>query len=43
MEIPVTVLSIDGKYREFTVPAALKLGRMVGEHIVPARYWSDTE
>jgi len=43
MEIPVTVLSIDGVYRQFTVPAALKLGRTVEGTIVPARYWSETE
>jgi DNA polymerase I-like protein with 3'-5' exonuclease and polymerase domains len=38
MEIPVTVKDIDGKYRTFTVPAALKLG--VGEG---ATHWSMLE
>lgn len=39
MEIPVTVKDISGKYRTFTVPAALKLGK--GD--VKAIYWSETE
>lgn len=45
MEIPVTVRDISGTYHKFTVPAALKLGRIdkqTGE-LVRARYWSETE
>jgi hypothetical protein len=29
MQIPVTVKSVDGKYRHFTVPADLKLGKVL--------------
>jgi DNA polymerase I-like protein with 3'-5' exonuclease and polymerase domains len=39
MEIKVHIKSIDGVYREFTVPADLKLGKD-GQG---AEYWSDTE
>jgi len=39
MEIPVTVKGVDGKYRTFTVPAALKNGKD-GKG---AKYWSETE
>ena len=37
MEIPVTVLGADSKYRTFTVPAAVKVGTNSG-----AIYWSET-
>ena len=44
MEIPVTVRDISGKYRTFTVPAALKLGKKDSEgKLVRATYWSETE
>jgi len=45
MEIPVTVRDISGVYRTFTVPAALKLGRVdkVSGKLIPAKYWSETE
>lgn len=39
MEIPVTVRDVSGTYREFTVPAALK----IGSPNKPAIYWSETE
>lgn len=44
MEIPVKIKDIRGVEREFTVPAALKIGKLdaAGE-LVRATYWSDTE
>jgi DNA polymerase I-like protein with 3'-5' exonuclease and polymerase domains len=39
MEIPVTIRDVHGKYRTFTVPAALKIGTLER----PAKYWSETE
>ena len=39
MEVPVTVKGVDGKYRTFTVPAALKSG----PDGKGAKYWSETE
>jgi DNA polymerase I-like protein with 3'-5' exonuclease and polymerase domains len=45
MEIPVSVKDISGVVRTFTVPAALKLGKVdksTGE-LVRAKYWSETE
>ena len=44
MEIPVKIKDIQGVEREFTVPAALKIGKLdaAGE-LVRATYWSDTE
>ena len=39
MEIPVTIRDVSGTYRNFTVPAALKLGKAGS----PATYWSETE
>jgi hypothetical protein len=43
MEIPVTVRDISGTYRTFTVPAALKLGKLKDGTLVRAKYWSETE
>ena len=45
MEIPVTVRDISGTYRTFTVPAALKLGKIDKQtgQLIRARYWSETE
>ncbi len=45
MEIPVTVRDVSGKYRTFTVPAALKLGKIDKQtgQLKRARYWSETE
>ena len=45
MEIPVTVRDISGLHRTFTVPAALKLGRVDKQTGVlkRAKYWSETE
>lgn len=45
MEIPVTVRDVSGTCRTFTVPAALKLGKLdksTGQFKL-ARYWSETE
>lgn len=45
MEIPVTVRDVSGTYRNFTVPAALKIGmidKKTGE-LNRATYWSETE
>jgi len=45
MEIPVTIRDVSGTIRNFTVPAALKLGmkdKKTGEFI-RAKYWSETE
>ena len=44
MEIPVVIKDIKGVERTFTVPAALKIGKLneAGE-LVRARYWSETE
>jgi DNA polymerase I-like protein with 3'-5' exonuclease and polymerase domains len=39
MEIPITIKGLDGKVREFTVPAAAKAGKD-GKG---AKYWSETE
>jgi len=45
MEIKVTIRDVSGIYREFTVPAALKIGKIdkVTGELVRAKYWSDTE
>lgn len=44
MEIPVRIKDIKGVEREFTVPAALKIGKLDKEgQLVRARYWSETE
>lgn len=43
MEIPCTVRDISGTYRTFTVPAALKLGKMKDGVLERATYWSETE
>lgn len=44
MEIPVTVRDVSGTYRTFTVPAALKLGKVgKGGEFNRAKYWSETE
>lgn len=45
MEIPVTVRDISGTHRTFTVPAALKLGKIDKQtgQLIRARYWSETE
>lgn len=45
MEIPVTVRDVSGTYRNFTVPAALKIGKIdkVTGELVRAKYWSETE
>ena len=43
MEIPVTITDIGGITRVFTVPAALKKGKMKDGILVPATYWSETE
>lgn len=44
MEIPVKIKDIKGIEREFTVPAALKIGKLDKEgNLVRARYWSETE
>lgn len=43
MEIPVTVRDVGGKHRTFTVPAALKLGKMHEGTQQLAKYWSETE
>ena len=44
MEIPVRIKDIKGVEREFTVPAALKVGKLneAGE-LVRATYWDETE
>lgn len=44
LEIPVTLRNIRGEYCTFTVPSALKLGK-IGEDgkLTPAKYWSETE
>jgi len=45
MHLPVTVRDISGTYRTFTVPAALKLGKLdksTGQ-LIRARYWNETE
>jgi DNA polymerase I-like protein with 3'-5' exonuclease and polymerase domains len=39
MEIPITILSVDARYRNFTVPASLKIGTNERR----AKYWSETE
>ena len=44
MEIPVKIKDIKGVEREFTVPAALKLGKEDKDgQLVRAKYWSETE
>jgi DNA polymerase I-like protein with 3'-5' exonuclease and polymerase domains len=43
MEIPVTIRDVSGTYRNFTVPAALKLGIKKDGKLVRAKYWSETE
>lgn len=44
MEIPVRITDIKGVEREFTVPAALKIGKLDKEgNLIRARYWSETE
>jgi len=44
MEIPVTIRDVSGTYREFTVPAALKLGKTGKDGTFKrAKYWSETE
>jgi len=44
MEIPVRIKDIKGVEREFTVPAALKIGNKDKQgNLVRAIYWSDTE
>lgn len=44
MEITVSIRDVSGTYREFTVPAALKLGKTGKDGVfVRAKYWSDTE
>lgn len=44
MEIPVKIADIKGVERTFTVPAALKIGKLDSEgNLVRARYWSETE
>jgi DNA polymerase I-like protein with 3'-5' exonuclease and polymerase domains len=45
MEIPVSVRDVSGTLRTFTVPAALKLGKIdksTGQ-LIRAKYWSETE
>jgi DNA polymerase I-like protein with 3'-5' exonuclease and polymerase domains len=45
MEIPITIRDVSGSYRNFIVPAALKLGKIdkaTGE-LVRAKYWNETE
>jgi hypothetical protein len=39
MEIPVRITSVDGKIRQFVVPASIKAGKE-GKGVI---YWSDTE
>ena len=44
MEIPVTVCDISGTYRTFTVPAALKLGKLQPDGTLKrAVFWNETE
>lgn len=44
MEIPTTITDIGGITRTFTVPAALKLGKLdESGNLIRARYWSETE
>lgn len=45
MEIPINIRDIKGVERTFTVPAALKLGKLDPEtgELVRATYWSETE
>lgn len=44
MEIPVKIKDIKGVEREFTVPAALKIGKLDSTgQLVRAKYWSETE
>lgn len=43
MQIPVSVRDVSGICRTFTVPAALKLGKMKDGVLQRAKYWSDTE
>ena len=45
MEIKVTVKDVAGIYRDFTVPAALKLGKFdkLTKQLKRAVYWSETE
>lgn len=44
MEIPVTVRDVSGTYRDFTVPAALKIGmKDATGQFKYATYWSETE
>lgn len=44
MEIPVTIKDIKGVERTFTVPAALKIGKLDDKgELVRAVYWSETE
>lgn len=44
MEIPIRIADIKGKVREFTVPAALKLGKVDKDgNFKRAKYWSETE
>ena len=43
MEISVTIKDIGGITRTFTVPAAIKKGKMKDGILIPATYWSETE
>lgn len=43
MEIPVTVRDVHGITRTFTVPAALKLGKIGPDGLQRSEYWSATE
>ena len=44
MEIPVKIKDIKGVEREFTVPAALKIGKTDKQgNLIRATYWSETE
>jgi DNA polymerase I-like protein with 3'-5' exonuclease and polymerase domains len=44
MEIPVTIKDIKGVERTFTVPAALKIGKIGADGVLKrAVYWSETE
>jgi hypothetical protein len=44
MEVPVRIRDIKGIERSFTVPAALKLGKLDKDgSLIRAKYWSETE
>jgi hypothetical protein len=44
MEVPVRIRDIKGIERTFTVPAALKLGKIGKDgSLIRAKYWSETE